>query len=90
MLFIPITLYLLICISVIYKICDIHNIYQNQILRVISLASFISVILSEGIDGCQRNVLGNFLMSISQNILTFDAQSDCLNQKNLSPPGFNS
>lgn len=44
------------------------------------LATAVSLILAEGIDGCQREVLGNFLQSVGQNILTFDAQESCLNQ----------
>jgi hypothetical protein len=44
------------------------------------LATAVSLILSEGIDGCQRGVLGNFLMSVGQNVITFDAQASCLNQ----------
>lgn len=44
------------------------------------LATAVSLILAEGIDGCQRDVLGNFLSSVGQNITTFDAQANCLNQ----------
>ena len=44
------------------------------------LPTAISLILSEGIDGCERAVLGNLLMSVGQNIITFDAQESCLNQ----------
>ncbi len=44
------------------------------------LATAVSLILSEGIDGCQRAVLGNFLLSVGQNIVTFDTQASCLNQ----------
>ncbi len=44
------------------------------------LATAVALILSEGISGCERNVLGNFLTSVAQNILTFDAQDSCLNE----------
>ena len=44
------------------------------------LATAVSLILSEGISGCQREVLGNFLMSVGQNIATFASQDNCLNQ----------
>jgi hypothetical protein len=45
-----------------------------------SLATAISLLLSEGVDGCQRPALGNFVLSIGQNILTYDAQATCLNK----------
>ncbi len=46
------------------------------------LAAAVSIVLSEGIDGCRRNVLGNFIMSVAQNILTYDAQESCLDEQN--------
>ncbi len=42
-----------------------------------ALATAISIFLSEEVDGCQRAALGNFVLSIGQNILTFDAQESC-------------
>jgi len=44
------------------------------------LATAVALVLSEGIDGCQRAVLGNFILSVGQNIVTFDAQESCLKQ----------
>ncbi len=44
------------------------------------LATAVALFLAEGITGCQRDVLGNFLQSVGQNILTFDAQESCLKQ----------
>lgn len=59
---------------------DYHNngFFSLSPCELTLLATAVSLILAEGIDGCQRAVLGNFLQSVAQNILTFDAQSNCL------------
>ena len=44
------------------------------------LATAVSLVLSEGTDGCQREVLGNFFLSVGQNIVTFSSQDNCLNK----------
>jgi hypothetical protein len=44
------------------------------------LATAVSLILAEGTDGCQREVLGNFILSVGQNIVTFASQDNCLNK----------
>ncbi|EMS73927.1 hypothetical protein [Ruminiclostridium cellobioparum] len=59
--------------------CD-NGFFSLSPCELTLLATAISIILAEGIDGCQRDVLGNFLMSVGQNIATFDAQANCLNQ----------
>ena len=46
------------------------------------LATVISIAVSEELDNCQRNVFGNFLTSVAQNILTFDSQASCLQEQN--------
>jgi len=43
------------------------------------LATAVSLILAEGTDGCQQEVLGNFFSSVGQNICTFASQANCLN-----------
>ncbi len=46
------------------------------------LATVIGLAVAEELDNCQRNVFGNFLTSVAQNILTFDAQESCLQEQN--------
>ncbi len=45
------------------------------------LAAVIGLAVSEELDGCQRDVFGNFLTSVAQNILTYDAQTSCLQEQ---------
>ncbi|EGD49322.1 hypothetical protein Cpap_3754 [Ruminiclostridium papyrosolvens DSM 2782] len=42
------------------------------------LATVISLAVAEELDNCQRNVFGNFLTSVAQNILTYDSQDSCI------------
>jgi len=44
------------------------------------LATAVGLVLSEGTDDCQREVLGNFIQAVGQNIVTFSAQANCLKQ----------
>lgn len=44
------------------------------------LATIISLIISEGFEGCQREVIGNFILSIGQQIVSFSAQDNCLSK----------
>lgn len=46
------------------------------------LATVISLAVAEELDNCQRNVFGNFLTSVAQNILTYDSQESCLQEQN--------
>lgn len=45
-----------------------------------ALATAIAIFLSEEVEGCQRAALGNFILSIGQNIVTFDTQASCCNK----------
>lgn len=43
------------------------------------LSTAVSLIVAENLSGCQLEVLGNFIMSVGQNITTFASQDNCLN-----------
>lgn len=60
------------------KDCNCSNgLFSLSPCELTSLATAISLFLSNEVEGCQRAALGNFVLSIGQNILTFDAQASC-------------
>ncbi|ACL75421.1 hypothetical protein [Ruminiclostridium cellulolyticum] len=45
------------------------------------LAAVIGLAVAQELENCQRDVFGNFLTSVAQNILTYDSQATCLNEQ---------
>ncbi len=42
------------------------------------LATFVALTLAEGLDTCDTGVLGNFIMSVGQLLISYAAQEECL------------
>lgn len=57
-----------------------NGLFSLSPCELTSLATAIALVLAENFDGCERAVLGNFILSIGQNIVTFDTQAGCLNK----------
>jgi hypothetical protein len=57
--------------------CSFFNMCPEELTL---LATAVSLIIAEGLEGCQQEVIGNFLLSIGQQIVTFSAQSNCLSK----------
>ncbi|AEY67209.1 hypothetical protein [Clostridium sp. BNL1100] len=62
--------------------CCCNKFFSLSPSELTLLATIISLAVAEELDNCQRNVFGNFLTSVAQNILTFDAQDSCLQEQN--------